>query len=53
MKRGRPRIHGERISLESIPVQKPEVSDYYTGCREVTTNLWKEKQYSVCRRNLH
>lgn len=42
-KRGRPRIHGDRISLESIPLEKPEGSDYYIGCREVTTNLWKGK----------
>lgn len=42
-RRGRPRIHGERISLEAIPLEKPEGSDYYIGCREVTTNLWKGK----------
>lgn len=42
-KRGRPRIHGERIDPGSIPLEKPEELDYYTGCREVMTNLWKGK----------
>ena len=42
-KRGRPRIHGERIAPGSIPLEKPEELDYYTGCREVMTNLWKGK----------
>lgn len=42
-KRGRPRIHGERISLESIPLEKQEGSDFYIGCREAMTNLWKGK----------
>ncbi len=42
-KQGRPRIHGERISLGSIPLGKREGSDYHVGCREVTTNLWKGK----------
>lgn len=47
-RQGRPRIHGERISLESIPLEKQEGSDYYTGCREVTTNLWKGKHVYAC-----
>ena len=42
-KRGRPQIHRERIRLESIPLKKPEGADYYMGCREVITNLWKGK----------
>lgn len=42
-KRGKPRIHGERISLKSIPLEKTEGSDHYIGCCEVTTNLWKGK----------
>lgn len=36
-KRGRPRIHRERIRLESIPLKKPEGADYYMGCRKVIT----------------
>lgn len=42
-KRGRPRIRGERIRLESIPLEKLEGADYYVGSREVITNLWKGK----------
>ena len=40
-KRGRPRIHGERLSLSDIPQKKPEDADYFMGCRKVVTNLWK------------
>lgn len=40
-KRGRPRIHGERLLLSSIALDKPEGSSYYMGCRKVITNLWK------------
>lgn len=40
-KRGRPRIHGERLSLSDIPQKKPEDADYFMGCRKVITNLWK------------
>ena len=40
-KPGRPRIHGERLELSSIVLEKPERAPYYMGCRKVTTNLWK------------
>lgn len=42
-KRGRPRIHGERITLELISLEKPEGANYYMGYREVVTNLWRGK----------
>ena len=42
-KRGRPRIHGERIELQSFTLAKPEGSKYYMGGRWVMTNLWKGK----------
>ena len=40
-KPGRPRIHGERLELSSIVLEKPEGAPYYMGCCKVTTNLWK------------
>lgn len=40
-KRGRPRIHGEKLTLESFSFEKPEGADYYMGHREVITNLWR------------
>ena len=40
-KRGRPRIHGDRLNLSEITLTKPEGASYYMGCREVITNLWK------------
>ena len=40
-RRGRPRIHGERLELSSIALDKPEGASYYMGCRKVITNLWK------------
>ncbi len=40
-KRGRPRIHGERLELSGIDLEKPEGASYYMGCRKVITNLWK------------
>lgn len=55
-KRGRPRIHRERIRLESIPLKKPEGADYYMGCREVITiygrgNLYMQIKKSADTRN--
>ena len=41
-KRGRPHIHGNRLELSSIALDKPKGADYYMGCRKVMTNLWKE-----------
>lgn len=43
-KRGRPRVHGEKLTLESFSLEKPEESDYYMGHREVMTNLWKGRR---------
>lgn len=40
-RRGRPRIHGSRLELSSIILNKPEGASYYMGCRKVITNLWK------------
>lgn len=40
-KRGRPRIHGDRLELSDIPLKKPEDAPYYMGSRKVITNLWK------------
>lgn len=47
-KRGRPRIHGERIILSDIPLEKPEGAPYYMGWREVITNLWKGRTVYAC-----
>lgn len=43
-KRGRPHIHGERLSLSDIPLKKPENADYFMGCHKVITNLWKDRR---------
>ncbi len=43
-RRGRPRVHGEKLTLESFSLEKPEGSDYYMGHREVMTNLWKGRR---------
>lgn len=40
-RRGRPRIHGEKLKLSDIDLKKPEGAPYYMGCRSVITNLWK------------
>lgn len=42
-KRGRPRIKGDRISLDSFSMQKYDFSSYLLGYRPVLTNLWKGK----------
>lgn len=42
-KRGRPRIRGERADIRSVRLEKPEGADYYMGCLEVITNLWKNR----------
>lgn len=42
-KRGRPRIRGERIDIKSVHLEKPKGADYYMGCLEVITNLWKNR----------
>lgn len=42
-KRGRPRIRGERIDIHSIHLEKPKGANYYMGCMEVMTNLWKNR----------
>lgn len=42
-KRGRPRIRGERIDMKSVHPEKPKGADYYMGCLEVITNLWKNR----------
>lgn len=47
-KRGRPRIHGERLELSSIVLDKPEGTPYYMGCCKAVTNLWKGRTVYVC-----
>lgn len=47
-RRGRPRIHGERLELSSIVLDKPEGAPYYMGCRKVITNLWKGHPVYAC-----
>lgn len=42
-KRSRPRKRGERLSLESFPMEKPEGADYFMGSLKVLTNLWKDQ----------
>jgi len=43
-KRGRPRKHGERLSLEQFELSKPKHGDYKIGTRQVITNLWKDRK---------
>ena len=40
-RRGRPRIHGEKLKLSDIVLKKTDDAPYYTGCRSVVTSLWK------------
>lgn len=47
-KPGRPRIHGERLELSAIALEKPEGAPYYMGCRKVVTNLWKGRTVYAC-----
>ena len=47
-KRGRPRIHGERLELSCIILNKPKDAPYYMGCRKVITNLWKGRTVYAC-----
>lgn len=47
-KRGRPRIHGERLELSAIALEKPAGAPYYMGCRKVITNLWKGRAVYAC-----
>ena len=47
-KRGRPRIHGERLELSSITLSKPNGAPYSMGCRKVITNLWKGCTVYAC-----
>ena len=47
-RRGRPRIHGERLELSAIALDKPEGASYYMGCRKVITNLWKGRVVYAC-----
>lgn len=47
-RRGRPSIHGGRLELSSIALDKPEGAPYYMGCRKVITNLWKGRTVYAC-----
>lgn len=47
-KRGRPRIHGDRLKLSDIELKKPEGASYFMGCRKVVTNLWKGCTVYAC-----
>lgn len=47
-RRGRPRIHGGRLELSSIPLDKPEGASYFMGGRRVVTNLWKGRTVYAC-----
>lgn len=47
-RRGRPRIHGERLELSAIALEKPEGASYYMGGRKVITNLWKGRTVYAC-----
>ena len=47
-RRGRPRIHGERLELSSITLDKPKGAPYYMGCRKVITKLWKGRTVYAC-----
>lgn len=47
-KRGRPRIHGERLNLSDIGLERPEGAPYYVGCRRVVTNLWRGRAVYAC-----
>ncbi|MDE7351998.1 MAG: hypothetical protein K2O06_02960 [Acetatifactor sp.] len=47
-RRGRPRVHGERLELSSIVLNKPEGASYHMGCRKVTTNLRKGRTVYAC-----
>lgn len=47
-RRGRPRIHGGRLALSSIALDKPKDAPYYMGCRKVITNLWKGRTVYAC-----
>lgn len=47
-RRGRPRIHGGRLELSAIVLDRPEGGSYYMGCRKVITNLWKGRTVYAC-----
>ena len=47
-KRGRPRIHGGRLELSDIVLNKPNGAPYDMGCRKVITNLWKNRTVYAC-----
>lgn len=47
-KRGRPRIHGGRLELSDVALDRPEGAPYYMGCRRVITNLWKGRTVYAC-----
>lgn len=47
-RRGRPRIHGKRLELSVIVLDKPKDAPYYMGCRKVITNLWKGRTVYAC-----
>ena len=47
-RRGHPRIHGKRLELSFIVLEKPEGAPYYMGCRRVITNLWKGCPVYAC-----
>ena len=47
-RRGRPRIHGGRLGLSAIALDRPKDAPYYMGCRKVITNLWKGRTVYAC-----
>ena len=43
-KRGRPKKHGERLSLEDISLSEQRIGGYYTGVEMVLSNLFGERR---------
>ena len=43
-KRGRPKKHGERLSLEDISLSEQRIAGYYTGVQMVVSNLFRERK---------
>ena len=42
-KRGRPKKHGERLSLDTISLSEQRIGGYYTGVQMVLSNLFGER----------
>lgn len=42
-KRGRPKKHGDRLDLETLPLSEPKTGDWLIGVFPVITRLWKDQ----------